>query len=293
MAVKFSRNKQVVRDLQCESIRKHLRSRLGYLRYFGLSSPGMKDVRDWTSLFSEFHVVERGRQGIEHEEQHELLVTAALHGLSRKVILLRGDIDEAILSGKDCFDNRVAYPFDVVSLDYSGGILYRDKHNRIPRLQAVERLIGEQASHASAWLLFLSLRLDEPLDGEVKRALEHIRTELRRYGSNADKVIGAVLNHDRDEVRLKIYIPYFVNQVAAKHRSRCQTDKTIIYEGNRSAKMMNFRFWLRPETHAVAPRFPQERLVQIINSPFLEIRAGRVRQCRLHLPKLRIPSNTT
>jgi len=288
MAITFTRNKQVVRDLQCKSIQRHFGSRLGHLKYFGLSSPDMKDVRDWAALFCEFHVVERGREGREHEDQHELLVTAAVHGLSRKMTLLRGEIDAIILVGKDCSGNSVVYPFDVVSLDYSGCILYRDKQNRATRLMAVEELIRQQAAHDRPWLLFLSLRLDAPLDGQLKQALADIRTELRRYGASADEVIDAALAHEQDEVRFKIFVPYFVNQVASKHRLRCQTAKTIIYVGNRGARMMNFQFLLRPEAGALAPRFPQERLVQVINSPFREVRAGRVVETTLGLPKLRV-----
>jgi hypothetical protein len=247
----------------------------------------MRDVQDWQHLFSEFHVVERGHEGSEFDDQHELLVNAASYGLARKVSLLRGDIDRVVLAGRDDFGKPIAYPFDVVTFDYSGGILYRDNNNQMSRLQALARIIREQGRSSYPWLLFLSLRIDAPLNGEVKRALEDIRTELKRYGKNADAVIGAILDHDRDEIRLKVFVPYFVNQVAARCNSRCVTEKTIIYNGNHPARMMNFRFFVRPDSQSVTPRFPQERLVQIINAPLLQIRSGVKSETTLGLPKLR------
>ena len=293
MGTKFTPNKQVVRDLQCEKIRNFLGSRLGYLKYFGLCSPSMKDVRDWAALFSEFHVVERGQEGKECHDQHELLVSASLHGLSKKISMLRGDIDKIIMEGEDRWGNPVAYPFDVVSLDYSGGLLYKDQEGRIPRIRAIEHLILEQAAYPRPWVLFVSLRLQGPSDGELKHALSDVRTELNRYGVAANRVIDAALNHDRLEVRLKIYVPYLVNHVSATHRLRCRTGRTVIYAGNRGVPMMNFQFKLRPERRAYAPRSPQESLVNIINSPFCEIFKGQMRETTLGLPKLRLSQVNT
>ncbi len=285
MVVKFTRNKQVVRDLQCELIRKRLGERLGYLRYFGLSSPAMKDVRDWAPLFSGFQLVERGAEGEEWHDQHELLVNAALSGLAKKVRLLRGDIDVIICDGQDSYGVPMEYPVDVASLDYSGGLLYRDD-GEIPRLRAIEKLIEDQARFRVGWLLFISMRLDPPLNGEVKYTLANIRTELNRWGASADDVIKAALDHPRDEIRFKIYLPYFVNRVSAPERFRCHTEKPMFYEGNRGARMMNFQFYLQPDPRTVAPRFPQERLVQILNAPLIEIKGGKICQTTLGLPKL-------
>jgi hypothetical protein len=289
MPLKFTRNKQVVRDLQCDLIRRAFEQRLGHLKYFGLSSPDMKDVRDWAPLFAEFHVVERGQEGKEWLDQHDLLVTAALTGLSGKTRLLRGDIDTIALVGKDTCGVPVAYPFDVISLDYSGGLFYRTA-GEIPRLKAIERVIEEQGKRQREWLLFVSLRLDQPFNGEVKRTLENIRTELRRYGANADVVVQAILVHPREQIRLKVYVPYFVNQVASGARLRSQTEKPVMYMGNNRAPMMNFMFRLRPDARTVAPRFPQERLSQIINSPLREIKSGKINEVTLGLPKLLAPN---
>lgn len=284
---RFTNNKQVVRDLQHQIIKKKLNLRLGKLRYFGLSSDEMKDVQDWKDSLSEVEAVERGETDKPWKKQHSLMLTAFRSGMFAQVMILRGDIDSIILKGKDNFGRHPTYPFDVVSLDYSGGLLYRDSHGRQHRLEAIRKLIERQASYKVDYLLYISSNLDCSEDAEIARTLANIKTELRRYGVNAEKVISAYLNHTDAEVRLKIYVPYFINQVAASANYSCDTEKVIFYRGNLNTRMMNFRFYLKHDPRTTAPRFPKERLVQIINSPMLQIRNASPKEVTLGLPKLR------
>lgn len=285
---RFTANKQVVRDLQCRVIRDRFSDRLGGLRYFGLCSPEMKDVRDWAPLFSVIVAVERGERGSGFRDQHRLLITAAQHGLSGKIRLLRGDIDEAILRGSDDFGNTIPYPFDVVSLDYSGGLFYRNGSGSFGRLRAIETVIRHQAARTTPFLLFISTNTDAIDQGEVRHTIENIRTELNRGGWNAQEVCDAYLAHCNDVVRLRVYVPYLVNQVAAGVRCHVHTEHVIAYHGNRNVQMLNYRFHLTPDQRTVAPRFPQERLSQIVNAPMLVIEEGTMSNGNFGLPKLRV-----
>ena len=114
---RFTRNKQVVRDIQCELIGKRFKTRVGTLRYFGLSSDEMEDVELWDPLFKEFVTVERGDKSSPWRAQHDLIVRAFQIGVLPKTTLLRGDIDRIVLNGRDDDNNVLVYPFDVVSLD--------------------------------------------------------------------------------------------------------------------------------------------------------------------------------
>lgn len=286
---RFTRNKQVVRDLQYETIQKYLKDKLGNLSYFGLPSDEMKDILDWKSVFSKFVTVERGIAPDNWERQHLLMLNAFRNNILSKLVLLRGDLDRIILDGKDENGSTVDYPFDVITLDYSGGLLYRDKQQGQYRLAAIHELIHKQAQHKLGYLLFISSNLDNCKDAEIQKTLQNIRTELLRYGTNGDEVIGAYLNHENDEVRLKIYVPYFVSHVAAAVNYNCETQNTVFYLGNQDIRMMNFKFWLKHDPRTTAPRSPQERLAQIINSPMIEIREGQCIETNLGLPKLRKP----
>jgi hypothetical protein len=289
---RFTKNKQEVRDLQRQVIQKYLKDRLGAIRYFGLPSDEMKDIIDWRPFFSEFAAVERGIGPDTWERQHLLMLSAFKADVLLKLTLLRGDIDRIILDGKDDRGNIPNYPFDVVTLDYSGGLLYRDQQGKQYRLDAVRELVHQQAHHKANYLLFISTNLDHCKDLEIRRTLNNIKTELLRYGTNAEDVIGAYMNHEYDEARLKIYVSHFVNQVAAGVNYNCETEHTIFYLGNQDTRMMNFRFWLQHDPRTTAPRFPRESLVQIINSPMIEVKDGKQILTSLGLPKLRRPDGS-
>lgn len=285
---RFTGNKQVVRDLQCQLIRRTFGDRLGSLRYFGLCSPEMKDVRDWASLFARIVAVERGEEGEEFRDQHRLLVTAARFGLSGKLRLLRGDVDSVIRDGRDVYGNRVPYPFDVVSLDYSGGLFYLNGAGSFGRLRAIEAMIQNQSGHAVPFLLFLSCNTHAVDAGEVRHTIENIRTELQRGKWNAQEVCDALLRHPDELARLRLYVLFFINQIAAAARYNCHSERVIAYEGNRGVQMLNYRVLLKPDQRTLAPRFPRERLSQLINAPVILIRNGRIMQADLGLPKLRV-----
>jgi hypothetical protein len=191
------------------------------------------------------------------------------------------------LDGRDEDGNILDYPFDVVTLDYSGGLLYRDTKGQQYRLAAIRELVCKQARHKLGYLLFISSNLDNCKDAEVEKTLQNIKTELLRYGVIGDEVISAYLHHDNYEPRLKIYVPYFVNQVASGVNYNCDTEHTIFYLGNQDVRMMNFRFCLTYDPRTTAPRFPRERLAQIINSSMVEIKGGKCSETNLGLPNLK------
>jgi hypothetical protein len=283
----FTKNKQVVRDLQCESIQRFCGSRLGQLSYFGLPSSSLEDIRQWATLLKRITAVERGESGKEWELQHDLEFRAFQLNLSEKLDLLRGDIDQIILDGKDASNKTPQYPYDIVSLDYSGGLFYRSQTADAARLHAFDRLLHAQQATKSSFLLFISCNLHAVDQGEIKRTLRNIQTELLRYGDQAQPLIDAYLNHSRDEARLKLYVPYLLSQLATKHHFNCETEPVIIYPGNSSTSMMAFRFRMTFDSATISIRFPRERLSQLINSPLISIEDGRQTQTMLGLPSLR------
>ncbi len=91
---------------------------------------------------------------------------------------------------------------------------------------------------------------------------------------------------------MKIYVPYFVNHLAAKYHYNCETEKVIFYEGNAKTRMMAFRFHLSFDLRTESLRFPRERLSQLINAPLLEIVDGAPVSTPLGLPKLPHPQGS-
>ncbi len=286
----FTKNKQIVRNLQLETILSFFGSQASSLTYFGLTSREMRDVLDWSSLLGSIYSVERGRESTPELDQHAILVNAFKGGILSKTHLLRGDIDEVILDGKDDSGIRVPFNFDIVSLDYSGGLFYRDKRGSQFRLKAIEKIIDEQSKNQKEFLLFISTNDDQVEDLEIKKSFADIRTELNRMSMNADLVCKHYLEHKLAEVRLKIYVPYFVNGVSAGRRYNVETEKPIFYLGNNGTRMMNFRFRFRLNRGSTSIRMPRQSLVSIFNSPMIQVRQGRHQEVgltSLGIPKLK------
>ena len=285
---RFTANKQVVRDLQCETISKCLEARLGSLTYFGLPSTSLDDVKQWTAFFKHVTAVERGDPEREWERQHELELEAFRCGLFDKLTLLRGDIDQIIMNGRDINGKQATFPFDVVSLDYSGGLLYTDSEGRFVRIEAIGALIERQSAAKSDYVLLISCNLDSVHQGEIRKTLANIQTSMSRTGQDVDEVVAQYFKSPHEQARLKLYVPYMVNQFAAKVRYHCATQPTIIYSGNLKTEMMAFRFHLKFDGRTAALREPRERTAQIINTPFVRIDDGVQRQTTLGLPKVRV-----
>jgi hypothetical protein len=285
---RFTTNKQVVRDLQCEAIHKHLAARLGRLSYFGLPSSSLDDVKQWNPLLERITAAERGEVGKDWVLQHELLLNAFKLGLSRKLTLLRGDIDQILITGGDAYGNRPEWPYDIVSLDYSGGLFYRDSAGQPTRLHAIRRVCEhESRAGATDFVLFLSFNLDQIDQHEVRESLKVIRRDLKRFGQAADEVIDAYLRHPKEQGRLKLYTLHLISQLAVQANFESEGDSPILYLGNKDIEMMAFRFYLKKSSRTFAPRLPRERLNQIVNKRMVEIVNGKQVATNLGLPLLR------
>jgi hypothetical protein len=260
------------------------------LSYFGLPSSSLDDVRQWYPLLSRITAVERGEANAEWVRQNELLVNAFKLGISQKLTLLRGDIDQILITGTDCYGNCPQWPYDIVSLDYSGGLFYRNEEGALARLTAIGRVFKHQEEkRANDFVFFLSFNLDQVDQGEVRESLKVIRRDLKRFGKEADLVIDAYLKHSREEPRLKVYVTHLVSHLAVQSHFETEPDHPVFYKGNSNTEMMAFRFFLRKSSRTFAPRLPRERLNQIINRRLIEIVGGKQIPTNLGLPLLREP----
>jgi hypothetical protein len=177
----------------------------------------------------------------------------------------------------------------VVSLDYSGGLFYRNREDSPVRLEALKSLFARQAkSQANSFVFLLSFNLDAVDQHEVRESVKTIRRDLERFGHSAKGVIDSYLKHPKDQVRLKLYIPHLISQLAAQCQFESESGPSIIYTGNKKVEMMAFRFYLRRSTRTFAPRLPSERLHQIVNKRMIQIVDGKQSTTNFGLPMLRL-----
>ena len=286
----FTPNKQKVREMNLRLIERYFGDRKGDLRYLGLPASTMMDVLQWQSYFQHITAVERGKLGEEYRYQHNLMLTAMQHGLAGRLDLLRGDMDEILLAGKDDFGNPVLYPFDVVSLDYSGGLVYKNDTGQAKRPESIGSLVEEQAGKNQNFLLFVSCNLDNEDQGEVQAVFVDVERELEKLGLSAHNTIEAYLIHELEEVRLKVYVPYLIGRLSAR-RYQCEHFKPIYYEGNRGTRMMHFSMWLKRTKDYVAGRPSRQTPVHILNLPAFHCANGELHESDFGIPRLVVRGN--
>jgi hypothetical protein len=283
----FTINKAAVRDLDLRLIKRHLKYDKGNLRYFGLPGRNLIELQAWNPFFGHFSAVERGKASNGFLEQHNLLLSAMQLALSEKLILLRGEMDEILLHGKDEFNTTIPYPFDVVSLDYSGGIIYKESRGKSRRSDAIGQLLYQQAAFDKDFMLFISSNLDNEDQGEIKRVLTDINREFGKIGIDANETINSIIHHKSEEARLKIYLPFVINRLADRWY-KCEFNKSVFYLGNRDTRMMHFSFWLkRTSKYSVGKPSPSD-LVDIVNLPALFVRNGKKTEIDFGIPKINL-----
>jgi len=160
-------------------------------------------------------------------------------------------------------------------------------NGKVNLLEAISKLIERQSKTRRTFLLFISCNLDIIDHHEVRFTLQHVETELNRNGKSGTETISAYLQHEMEEARLKLYVPYYVRAEGAKHHYSTKTYPVIFYAGNRGVKMMAFRILLRFNGQTLSARIPQERLSQIVNTPLVHIQNGKPATVTLGLPKVR------
>ena len=283
----FTINKQKVRELNLRLIKEYFETRKGQLRYFGLPGEGMRDILLWKDFFAYFCAVERGEPGEEFLLQHNLWLSAFKYGISDKLHLLRGELDNILLQGHDDYNNPVEYPFDVITLDYCGGVIYKNSTGQSARANSISELVRNQALHNNDFLLFLTCNLDSDDRGEIRNVFLDIQRDLNKLGVNADQTIKAYLSHSKKEAQLKVYVPYLIRALSASSY-RCETFKPVYYLGNRATHMMSFSFWMERSTTYAAGRPNRQSLVQLLNLSAFECIDGDLRLTGFDIPKVEV-----
>lgn len=283
----FTVNKQKVRELDLLLIKEYFVKRKGQLRYFGLPGEGMRDILLWKDFFSYFCAVERGEPDEEFLLQHNLRLSAFKYGISDKLHLLRGELDNILLRGYDDYNNVIDYPFDVVTLDYCGGILYKNSSKQSVRANSIGELVRNQALHNKDFLIFLTCNLDNDDQGEIRKVFLELQRDLKKLGVDADHAIKAYLEHSKKEAQLKVYVPYLIRTLSAS-TYRCETYKPVCYSGNRKTHMMSFSFWMQRSSDYAAGRPNRQSLVQLLNLPAFECVDGDLRQTDFDIPQVEV-----
>lgn len=261
------------------------------LSYFGLPGPHMEDLVAWKRYLGRCTAIERLREGNEHHEedlnaQSQLLNKAVVNGFVG-FQLLRGKLEDVLIYGTDVDRYMPAisrlspsgspvdalFFYDLVNLDFLGGIGSRDKSGESKRVRAVKELLRRQ--RRADFLLLLTINVRDKLDDELVRYLtgtqketaEALREILTWYAS---------CGKGMKEYKLKAAVPLFIRQESQSSGFDCRCFPPIAYVGTGGARMVHFIFDLR-HTDSVLPSISTQSAAQVVNLPLLEASDGQIR----------------
>lgn len=252
------------------------------LRYLGLPGPEMLDVLLWGEYLSDIVAVEDERVSGTISET-ELVLTAFRNNLVGQLTLLSGDIDSLLTLGVDKNGMQAEYPFDIVNLDYQGGVIHRRQTGTARRVDAIKDLIRRQADSRSDFLLLMTFSCRNDDQNEIAEVLDDIlRMESDRV-ENLDEYM-AHLRDARMDWRLKVYVPHMIRLACMTFGYDPAFFSVITYLGGSGhVRLVHFAVrmkWIRRA--AGAP--PTQSMLEVLTLPMMEVQEGNIIPCSYNIP---------
>ncbi len=256
------------------------------LSYFGLPGPLIEDLRDWRLCLGRCTGVERLRK-VEnlhredlnvHRQIHKNVLLSGIEGFQ----LLRGQIEDIILDGID-LDNRrpqmsigdpsllALFRYDLINLDFLGGMGYKDKWGESKRVRALKKLLERQ--RGTDFLLLLTLNVRDGIDDELVRYLEGAKREASGQQLQSTLDWYATCGKGMKEYRLKAIVPLFIRREGEEWGFDCFCYPPLAYEGSGYARMVHFVFEL---THmkTILHAHSRQGMLKVMDLPLIGAREG-------------------
>jgi hypothetical protein len=281
-----NRNKDFLRgEFDYSHVERWYRMRGKRLNYLGLPAWEMLDIISWEKLLERFTTIER-----EENQQHLMFLQANVQDVEHRLYSLYGEFDQILLTGRDRYDRRPEWPYDIVNLDYFGGFLYSD----LSRPKAIRKLISNQVDFQRGFLLIITQHLR---DGDVIGAKAAFLDDLRRtlkgsvLESGTRKAIDQVIDwygspDTPDSMRQALYMNMFLRDAGEAEHFDVECRPGMIYSGTGKASMIHFvtDFTFRAGVgHKTASK---QSLLELVDLGTLEVRDGAFAKRTLRPPKL-------
>lgn len=254
------------------------------LIYFGLPGRNMTDVIEWKEYIEKIFAVE-----IDEIERHLIMVTAFQNRLDKMLEVFVGDIDELLLRGCDKYETPLDCAFDLINLDYYGGLIYKDLKGDSKRIEALRKLIERQRLNKQDFLLLLTFNTRNRDEDEFDKTLDQIDLELDSVGLDVSPSIDWYIDA-RYDYKIKVYAIYILNRIGAANGFFLNNkilQPPVTYLGTSHRRMVHFAlpFNYNADIIGTAPTLSS---VDILNLTLLECRNGNLQTCSPRPPLLRI-----
>ncbi len=237
------------------------------MTYFGLPSGGLYDVLQWKEFIGRIIAVER-----EAEELRGMIRTAFKHGLT-SIQFLRGDVDAILVNGTDEQGVAPEPPsFDVINLDYYGGLLMRDLTGTSRHISAIRALLNLQANHQQDFLLFLTANVRDKDRGELDYALETLEAELVDLGVEAHETVEWYRQSGIAQ-KIKVYLPRLLSVSAVTEGLSLTGYEAVYYQGRGNTHLVHFALRFICEEQLMGGFYSPRSLLL---TPLNEVRRGKL-----------------
>jgi hypothetical protein len=278
-------NKDYLRSIYDRQLVREWFQRKGQpLHYLGLPGPEILDVVEWQEFIDRFSTIER----LENEP-HLLFLRANVSDLEHRLHSLYGEFDEILLTGRDKYGHTPRWPYDLVNLDFFGGLLYND----LNRPKALEKLITNQKSYETSFLLIVTYHLrDADLSGEKVSFVEDLhRKMVRDFGTRTDIEQLATWYRAKttpDAARQGLYLNTFLHDMGEASSFKVLARQPVVYTGSGGARMIHFAtdFYFQKGAHRPTS---DQSLVDVINLGYVELKAAQVAE-PVQIPRITHPS---
>lgn len=275
-SIRLNYDKPIIRRLSEQKNRK--------LVYFGLPGRNMTDVIEWKDHIGKIIAVE-----IDEIERHLLMVTAFQNGLDTELKVFVGDVDDLLIRGYDGYETSLDCTFDLVNLDYYGGLIYKDLKGDSRRIEALRKLIERQRVNKQDFLLLLTFNTRNRDEKEFNKTLDQIDLELDSVGLDVSPSIEWYKDAHYD-YKLKVYAIYILNRIGVANGFFLDIEMLqppVTYLGTSRRRMVHFAIPFSYATEVIGTA-PTLSSVDILNLAMLECQEGELQTYSLQPPVLKI-----
>ncbi len=177
-------NKDIIRrTFDKPLVKRDFEQKRRALVYFGLPSGGMYDVIDWKEFLGVIIAVER-----DPDEKRSMMRKAFSQKVLNRIQVLDGDVDDVLITGKDNSGEKPQIDkFDIVNLDYLGGLVVKDLKGNSRRVSAIRSLFARQSNAECDFRLFLTINVRNRDEGELDENVRTIEQRVTGFGWDASK----------------------------------------------------------------------------------------------------------
>lgn len=270
-------NKDLLRKkFDLNAVEDHFKKKGKELTYFGLPGPQILDILEWRKYLGTVIAVERDLYA-----KHFMRSKAFSMGFNQSNFqILFGDIDDIVLKGEDSDGTKLREEaFDVINLDYEGGLVYKDLVGDSKRVKAIKRLFDLQQASKRDFLLLLTVNTRNRDWGEFNKTLDQIQGELEEY--NVENIADNIdwYKSAGYAYKIKVYLPVHLGIWASSTSFSCSEAKAVMYLGSSNRRMVHFACsFVYGE-----PKLGQS-LIRILSIPMYEAEGGKIEIAKMQPP---------